>query len=105
MKIKLILTTTDSKENAENISKVLIYKKLSPCVQIFSNVSSFYKWKNELKNTTEFLILIKTLAENLDTCLTVIKKEHNYEIPEIIEVDSKILENNYANWFNESIMS
>ena len=103
MKIKLILTTTDSKDDAEKISKVLINKKLSPCVQIFSNISSYYKWKDEIKYANEFLILIKTLDEYLDSCIEIIKKEHNYEIPEIIEVDSNILENNYANWFKETI--
>jgi periplasmic divalent cation tolerance protein len=103
MKIKLIFTTTDSKDNAENITKVLINNNLSPCVQIFSNISSFYKWNDEIKNTREFIILIKTLEENLDSCIEIIKKEHNYEIPEIIEVDSNILENNYSKWFNENI--
>ena len=99
MKFKLIITTPDSKINAQNISEELVERQLSPCVQILPNITSIYRWQKKIERGKEYLILIKVLEKHIDSCKTVILKKHNYEIPEIITVDAKILNKNYSDWF------
>ena len=48
MKIKIIITTTDSDKIANNIAEYLVKDNLSPCVQITPNIQSIYKWKGKL---------------------------------------------------------
>ena len=68
MKIKIIITTTDSDKIANNIAECLVKDNLSPCVQIVSNIKSFYSWEGKLDESCEILLLIKTIPENLEDC-------------------------------------
>ena len=100
---KIICTTTDSKNIAENISKEVINSKLSPCAQIINNIKSYYIWNNELKNQREYLIQIKTKSSNLDLIKNIILDNHNYDIPEIISYDMNIENDSYKDWFIDNV--
>ena len=101
MKIKIIQTTTDSIKIAKSISKVLVNNNASPCVQIISNVKSVYQWKDKVEHSSEILLLIKTIPENVQKCKNIILKHHNYDVPELIVMDGYILEDDYKAWFIE----
>ena len=101
MKIKIIQTTTDSIEIAESISELLVNNNASPCVQIISNVKSVYRWKDKLEQSSEILLLIKTIPEKIQECKDIILKHHNYDIPELIALDGDIIEDDYEAWFIE----
>ena len=102
MKIKIIKTTTNDKEIAMSISNELVKNKFAPCVQIIPNLTSTYRYDENLQNDTEYLILIKTSATNASNCKNVIEKLHNYDVPEIIQLNAEILNDDYARWFNEN---
>ena len=102
MKIKIIQTTIDSIKIAELISELLVNNNASPCVQIISNVKSVYRWKNKLEQSSEILLLIKTIPEKIQQCKDIILKHHNYDIPELIVLDGDIIEDDYQAWFIES---
>ena len=101
MKIKIIQTTIDSIKIAKSISELLVNNKASPCVQIISNVKSVYRWKDKTEHSSEILLLIKTIPENVQKCKNIILKHHNYDIPELIVMDCYILEDDYQAWFIE----
>ena len=102
MKIKIIQTTTDSIKIAETISELLVNNNASPCVQIISNVKSGYRWKNKLEQSSEILLLIKTIPEKIQQCKDIILKHHNYDIPELIVLNADIIEDDYEAWFIEN---
>ena len=101
MKIKIIQTTIDSIKIAKSISELLVNNNASPCVQIISNVKSVYRWKNKLEQSSEILLLIKTIPEKIQQCKDIILKHHNYDIPELIVLDGDIIEDYYEAWFIE----
>ena len=101
--IVIIETTTDEMKNAEILSKLLIDKKLSPCIQISREIKSFYNWKGKIDSSDEFLVKIKTIQNNCSKITELIKKNSNYEIPEIIMYEGEILSNEYSTWFHENI--
>ena len=101
MKIKIIQTTTDSIKIAESLSELLLSNNASPCVQIISNVKSVYQWKDKLEHSSEILLLIKTIPENVQKCKNIILKHHNYDTPELIVMDGYILEDDYQAWVSE----
>ena len=103
MKIKIIITTTDSNVIAEKISNELLEKNLSPCVQIINNVLSTYKWSNKLVKETEFLLLIKTTESKINKCKKSIEKIHNYETPELVCLNSNIINDKYKKWVLDNI--
>ena len=101
MKIKIIQTTTDSIKIAESISELLVNNNASPCVQIISNIKSIYQWKDKVEYSSEVLLLIKTIPENVQKCKDMILKHHNYDTPELIVMDGYILEDDYQAWYIE----
>ena len=101
MKIEIIQTTTDSIKIAESISEILVKKNISPCVQITSNVKSVHQWKDKVEHSSEVLLLIKTIPENIQKCKDIILRHHNYDTPELIVMEGYILEDDYKAWFIE----
>ena len=102
MKIKILKTTTNEKKVAMLIFNELVRMKFAACVQIIPNLTSTYIYDKKIQNETEYLILIKTSIMNLLKCKELILKYHNYDVPEIIQLDAKILHNDYGKWFNDN---
>ena len=102
MKIKIIITTTDSNKTANIIAEYLVKDNYSPCVQITPNIQSVYTWKGKLNKSREILLLIKTIPEKVQDCKKLILKYHNYDVPEIVLTDGDILNDAYRNWFIEN---
>ena len=102
MKIKIIITTTDSNKTANVIAESLVKDNLSPCVQITPNIKSVYKWEGRLEKSGEVQVIIKTIPENIQICKKLILKYHNYDVPEIVITDGEILNDAYRFWFLEN---
>ena len=103
MKYIVISTTTNKKVIADNISNTLLKKKLSPCVQIKSNIISNYIWNDKIKTDEEFSVQIKSILKFKNEIIDIIIKLHNYDIPEIISNDIYILNNHYKTWYKECL--
>ena len=99
MKIKIIITATDSNKAANIIARCLVKDNISPCVQIVQSIQSVYKWKGTLEKSDEILLLIKTIPEKVQDCMELILQHHNYEVPEIIVTNGVILNDIYRDWF------
>ena len=99
---KIITTTIDTKKNAMLLIDSILSESLSPCVQLIDKVQSFYKWRGNIEENSEFLILIKCFSDNEQAIKEIILKKHTYEVPEIIISDFDILNSDYANWFADN---
>jgi len=93
----IIKTTFDNKKDAESIANKLITSKLAACIQI-SEVESYYMWKGKTEKAHEYKLDIKTSSKNYRKIEKFIKKNHKYEIPEIIAVKIKKASKKYLNW-------
>ena len=100
-KVLLLITTVPSQLFAEQIAKELIEKKLAACVSI-KEIKSIYKWQGNIEENKEFEITIKSLPENLNELILILKEKISYEIPQLIYkiFDS---ENSYFQWMKKSI--
>ncbi len=102
MKPIVIQTTCANKQEAKNIAKILIEKKLAACVQM-SKILSFYEWNDEFCEDNEVLLSIKTKKENFKKIKSKIKELHSYDVPEIISIDIKNVSNDYKKFMGENI--
>lgn len=82
----IVLTTTDSKENASLIAETLLKDKLAACVQI-DKVESFFYYEASYRQTNEFRLMIKALSDNYKLIEESIKFNHSYQLPQIIKLD------------------
>ena len=101
----IVLTTVPNEEVAKNLSKILLENRVAVCVNIIPNVNSLYWWNRSIEFSNELLLLIKTTEEKYNELETLIKKNHPYEIPEIISLDIQKGLKEYLNWIEDEIRS
>ena len=96
-----MITTESSKANASRLAKLLIQKKLAACVSM-KQISSIYKWNDDIEETKEFEITIKSKPEFKDDLIDFLHKFSTYDIPQIIykKYHSEI---KYYEWMNKTI--
>ena len=93
----IVFTTADSLEEARKLAKTVIGKKLAACAHI-SEIESFYTWKNEVQNESEFRILFKTAKERYKDLKKAILELHSYDVPAIFAIDIDNIHEPFGEW-------
>ena len=96
-----MITTESSKTNALRVAKLLIQKKLAACVSI-KQIISIYEWDNDIAETKEFEITIKSKPEFKDNLIDFLNKISPYDVPQII-YKKYYSDVKYYDWVNETI--
>ena len=101
MKVLVMITTESNKKNALRVAKLLIQNKLAVCVSI-KQIFSIYEWENDIEETKEFEITIKSKPEFKDDLIDFLHKISTYDVPQIIykNFNSDI---KYYVWLNKTI--
>ena len=101
MEVLVMITTESSKKNALRMAKLLIQNKLAACVSI-KQIFSIYKWNNDIQETKEFEITIKSKQEFKDYLIEFLNKNSSYDVPQIIYKKYHV-ELKYYDWINKTI--
>ncbi|WP_257469930.1 divalent-cation tolerance protein CutA [Prochlorococcus marinus] len=96
-----MLITESSKTKALRLAKLLVQKKLAACVSI-KQIFSIYEWQDQIEETKEFEITIKSKPELKDDLINFLHKNSTYEVPQIIYNKYKT-EKKYFDWLNKTI--
>lgn len=100
MKLIAVYTTVATLEDARNLARVLVERKLAACAQI-SGIESFYVWEGAVQNEPEFRILFKTTDARYPAVEAAIRDLHPYELPAIHAVAVEHVYAPYAQWVEE----
>lgn len=102
----IVLITTPSEAVGRQIAEALLAEKLAACVNILPAVRSFYRWKGEIQNDQETLLVVKSRLDLFAERLApVVKALHPYEVPEIIAVPILAGSESYLDWIGEETRS
>ena len=95
----IVLSTTDSEEEALKITNILLEKRVAACVQM-NPIVSHYRWKGKIERADEIRLLIKTTDENYPQVETLIRENHSYDVPQIVKlpITAGLLE--YLDWIS-----
>jgi periplasmic divalent cation tolerance protein len=96
----IVMTTTSSKEEAEQIARALLAQRLAACIQV-TQIQSYYTWKGSLNIDDERLLIIKCKQADFDDIQDCIKTNHSYELPEIIQVPITAGLPGYLQWIGD----
>ncbi|MFN7931311.1 MAG: divalent-cation tolerance protein CutA [Blastocatellia bacterium] len=103
MKAIVVITTTETCDQAEKIAQVLVAGELAACVQILPPMTSVYRWQGQIEKNTEHLLLIKTLHGCYAQVEAAIKANHTYQTPEIIALPVETGAADYLAWLTQTI--
>ena len=99
----IVFTTVDKKETAERLALQLVEQRLAACVNILGPLQSIYRWRGQVHNDPEFLLLIKTTAECSAQLRSDLKSLHPYELPECLEISVDGGSEEYLAWIAAAV--
>jgi periplasmic divalent cation tolerance protein len=97
-----VITTTDSKDEAQRIAAALVERRLAACVQIVGPITSTFWWEGKVETAEEWLCLIKTLHDRYSSLAVAIRELHSYDVPEILAVPVIAGNADYLDWLGEN---
>jgi periplasmic divalent cation tolerance protein len=93
--------TVSSEEEGMKIARALVAKKLAACVNLVPGVRSVFRWKGEVKDEKELLLVVKTREPKLAHLVQAVKELHSYTVPETIALPILGGSEAYLAWLRE----
>ena len=100
---RIVFSTAGSEKEARAIALELVERRLAACVNVSGPISSTYRWKESVSIDEEWLLIIKTNAEQFASVSRTIKEMHSYDVPECISVEIAEGSREYLEWITESL--
>jgi len=101
-RLKAVLVTTGSEEQAVSIARVLVGERLAACVNVVGPVRSIYRWRDAIEDDREYLLIAKTRATLYIKLEKRVRELHTYEMPEVLALNADRGSPPYVKWVLES---
>ncbi len=99
--LRVVFVTVSSEEEGMKIARALVAKKLAACVNLVPGVRSVFRWKGEVKDEKELLLVVKTREPKLAHLVQAVKELHSYTVPETIALPILGGSEAYLAWLRE----
>lgn len=104
--VLLVYVTCTDENQAKNIGKVLLKKKLCACIKVISHSYAAFFWppkSDKLTEETEAVLLIKTHKVKFSAIEKEITMIHSDQTPCILGIPIAFVNQNYLEWLNGEI--
>ncbi len=99
----MVIVTTSSKFEAQKIITNLLKKRIIACGNIIGPISSSFWWKDNIENSEEFLLFMKSKMSLYKKLEDEILKLHSYDVPEIVVLPIVEGSKSYLDWIATSV--
>jgi len=101
----VVLTTVSSVEDARRLVQALVHERVIACGTILPAATSIYRWKNEMKEESEAVVLLKTDASRWDALVAEVRARHPYEVPELLAFPAERGLQAYLDWLEREVVT
>jgi periplasmic divalent cation tolerance protein len=99
----VVLSTIPADLDPRPIARALVGARLAACVNVVPGLLSIYRWKGEISEDGEQLLLIKTSRERTDALREALVRLHPYEVPEFVVLEIDAIAASYRAWLLQSV--
>jgi periplasmic divalent cation tolerance protein len=99
----VVFSACDSEEQAGRIARSLVEQRLAACVNIVPGARSIYRWKGQIEDAAEWVLIIKSRRDLMDKLRVAIGKIHTYEVPELLAVPVVDGSESYLAWLDREL--
>lgn len=103
MQAIVAVTTVGTEDEANRLARELVSRRHAGCVNIVPVARSVYRWQGKVCEDSEFLLLIKSTADEYPAIEAAIQELHSYELPEILTFQVSDGEPGFLDWISESV--
>ncbi len=103
MEIRFVYMTAGNMDEASQIAKTLVQRRLAACVNIIDGMRSVYEWKGTLQEEREVVMIAKTHADCLPDLVEAVKDMHSYDCPCIVGLDVLDGNNAFLDWIRAQV--
>lgn len=98
-----VYMTVGGKKEALAIGNELVTHHVVACVNIIDQVTSIYRWEEEIHYDTEVVMIAKTLASKVPKLIEIVKANHSYECPCIVTLPIITGNPDFLEWVAEEV--
>ena len=99
----VVLSACDSEEQAHKLARHLVDLRVAACVNILPGARSVYRWKGQVENAEEWLLVIKSRRDLFNALREALVKLHSYEAPEVIALPVVDGSAEYLAWLDREL--
>lgn len=100
--VSVVLVTAGGEEQASLLAGKLVEEELAACVNIIPRIRSVYRWKNEVCDEEEFLLVMKIRSSVFAKLQARVRELHTYEVPEIVRIPIAEGAPDYLDWVRDN---
>ena len=100
---QLVFMTASNSGEAAKVARALVEEGLAACVNILEGCRSIYRWKGEVVDDEEVVMLAKTNSNQFPQIEQRVRELHSYDVPEIIAVDLNDISPGYLRFLEEAL--
>lgn len=78
-----VITTCPDKPSAERLARAALTEHVTACANIVPSVTSLYRWKGEIVEDGEVMVIFKTSDAARAALVAFLEAEHPYDVPVI----------------------
>ena len=99
----LVYMTAPSEAVALSLARSAVGARLAACGNLLPGIRSVYRWKGEICDDSEVLVLFKTTPAQVDALRAHLVEAHPYECPEVIATPVVTGHPAYLSWISENV--
>ena len=99
----IVFTTFAREDDAARVARILVEERLIACANLLPGARSLYRWKGEIADEREVVVLMKTRKQDWPVLMSRLYELHPYETPECVAVRIAAGAPRYMAWLEEML--
>lgn len=96
----VVLTTVSNEEEAVQLVRALLDRRLIACGTLLPGARSIYRWQGKIADERETIVLLKTRSAVVDALEGAFSELHPYKVPELLVLSVDTGLEKYIEWIN-----
>ena len=93
-----VVLVTAPEDAAAELARALVGERLAACVNLVPGIHSIYRWKGEVEEDDEILLVAKTPRDRVEALSERVRELHPSELPETLALPAVGGSAAYLDW-------